>query len=141
MPVKVVAHPETGAVVTPSTKNPLWGTFRVDTENVSMENGIFNKSKRSAFIRGKIEDLNAAGLTVGKILPGKIIKRESFEPFYEGQPAKINPSNGETVLTNGMQTYIEFVYTQDANATDYWVDQEPAEVDANATNALAEQTV
>ena len=141
MSVKVVAHPATGAVVTPSTKNPAWGTFRVDTENVSMENGMFNKSKRSAFIRGKIEDLNSAGLTVGKVLPGKIIKRERFEPFYEGQPAKINPSSGEIMLTNGMETYIEFVYTQDANASDHWVDQAPASVNANAENALAEQAV
>ena len=105
--VKVVAHPETGAIITPSTKNPEWGTFRVDAENVSMENGILNLSKRSAFIRGKIEQLNQLGLKAGQTLPGKIVKKESFEPFYEGQQAKINPSNGETVLTNGRPSYIE----------------------------------
>lgn len=139
--VKVVAHPETGAIITASTKNPEWGTFRVDSENVSMENNFFNVSKRSAFIRGKIADLNSLGLKAGQSLPGKIVKRESFEPFYEGQQAKINPSNGETVLTNGRPTYIEFVYSANAEAPDVWVGQDTNAVSAEVANALTEQTV
>ena len=139
--VKVVAHPETGAIITASTKNPEWGTFRVDSENVSMENGILNLSKRSAFIRGKIEQLNQLGLKAGQSLPGKIVKRESFAPFYEGQNPKINPSNGETVLTNGRPSYIEFVYSANPDAPDTWVGEDTTAVSAEVANALTEQTV
>lgn len=138
--VKVVVHPTTGLVITPSTNNPAWGTFRVDSENVSMESGILNKSKRSAFIRGKIEDLESLGLRANQSLPGKIVKRESFEPFYEGQPVKINPTTGETVLTNGRPTYIEFVYTDNAQAPDVWVGNTAEQVSAEIQNALTEQT-
>lgn len=139
--VKVVAHPSTGEVITASTKNPEWGTFRVDSENISMENGIFNKSKRSAFIRGKLEDLKSLGLKADQSLLGKIIKRESFEPFYVGQPAKINPQTMQTVLTNGKETYIEFAFTADVNAPDVWVGADTAEVSAEVAGAIAEQQV
>lgn len=139
--VKVVAHPETGAIITPSTKNLEWGTFRVDSENISMENGILNLSKRSAFIRGKIEQLNQLGLKAGQSLPGKIVKRESFEPFYEGQPAKINPTTNEVVLTNGRPTYIEFVYSANAESPDVWVGQDTKAVSAEVANALDEQEI
>ena len=139
--VKVSQHPETGAVITPSTNTPLFGTIRLDSEHKSMEKGFVNIQKRSAFVRGRIEDLNALGLKSGQSLPGKIIKRESFEPFYEGQTSKINPSTGEIVLTNGRETYLEFVYTEDANATDQWVGANNAEVSAEVANALTEQTV
>lgn len=139
--VKVVAHPTTGLVVTPSTKNPLWGTFRVDSENVSMENGIMNRSKRSAFIRGQLLDLNSLGLKADQALPGKIIKRESFEPFYVGQPAKLNPTTMQVVLTNGRETYIEFAYTEDVNAPDVWVGDTTAQVADAVAGAIAGQTV
>lgn len=139
--VKVAQHPETGAVITPSTNNSAFGTIRLDSEHESMEKGFVNIQKRSAFVRGKIEDLNALGLKSGQSLPGKIIKRESFEPFYEGQRPKINPSSGEIMLTNGRETYLEFVYTEDANATDQWVGASNAEVSAEVVNALTEQTV
>ena len=139
--VKVAQHPETGAVITPSTNNPAFGTIRLDSEHKSMEKGFVNIQKRSAFVRGRIEDLNALDLKSGQSLPGKIIKRESFEPFYEGQAPKINPTTAEIVLTNGRETYLEFVYTEDDNATDQWVGANNVEVSEEVENALIEQTV
>lgn len=138
--VKVVAHPETGNVITPSSNNPEYGTFRVDSENRSLENGFVNISKRSAFIRGRISDLEQLGLTAGKVLPGRIQKRESFDPFYDDQDPKINPTTGEVVLTDGKQTYLEFVYTSDAKAPDVWVNSStPEEQTANAQQTLESQ--
>lgn len=121
MSVKVVAHPTTGQVITPSVNNPEWGTFRVDSVHTSFENGIVNVQKRSAFIRGKLEHLNGLKLKDGLVLPGQIIKKESYEPFYEGQPCKIYPSGerqGQPVLTNGRETYLEYEYTQDLASCD-----------------------
>jgi hypothetical protein len=139
--VKVAQHPATGAVITPSTNNPEFGTIRLDSEHKSMEKGYLNIQKRSAFVRGKLEELNALGLKSGQSLPGKIIKRESFEPFYDNQGPKINPTTAEIILTNGRETYLEFVYTEDANSTDQWVGSNSAEVSAEVENALTEQTV
>lgn len=138
--VTVVAHPTTNLVITPSTKNPEWGTFRVDSKNVSMENGILNINSRSAFVRGKLEDLAQLSLSAGQVLPGKIVKRESFDPFYENQPSKINPTTKEVVLTNGKPTYLEFVYSADPDALDVWVGDTPATLAAKAAKELEAQT-
>lgn len=141
MSVKVAKHPTTGEVITQSSNNPEWGTIRVDSENKSFEGGILNVSKRSAFIRGKMSDLQALGLRDGQTLPGKIQKQESFEPFYEGQNPKINPTTGDVVLKNGRETYLQFEYTENAEAHDIWVGNTAQEVSAEVQEALAEQAV
>ena len=141
MSVKVAKHPQTGEVITQSTRNPEWGTIRVDSENKSFENGILNISKRSAFIRGKMSDLQALGLREGQSLQGKIQKQESFEPFYEGQNPKINPSTGDVVLKNGRETFLQFEYTENSDALDVWVGNTSTEVAENVQEALAEQAM
>jgi len=137
--VKVVAHPETGAVITVSKNNSQYGTIRLDSENVSLEGKFMNKSKRTAFIRGKVEDLQSLGYKAGQTLGGKIMKKESFSPFYEGQRPKINPSNGEIILTNGEETFLDYTYTSDANALDIWVGS--TNKVEEVVNALAEQAI
>ena len=132
MSVKIVAHPTTGQVITPSQNNPEWGTFRVDSVHTSFENGIVNVQKRTAFIRGKISDLEGLGLRAGQTLPGQIVKKESYEPFYEGQSPKIYPSGerqGQPVLTNGRKTYLEYEYTQDMASCDVFFSTQSATVE------------
>jgi len=137
--VKVVAHPETGAIITVSKNNSQYGTIRLDSENVSLEGKFMNKSKRTAFIRGKVEDLQSLGYKAGQTLGGKIVKKESFSPFYEGQSPKVNPSNGEIILTNGEETFLDYTYTADNNALDTWVGS--TNKVAETQNALAEQAI
>lgn len=128
MAVKVAKHPDTGAIITPSVNNPDYGTIRVDSVHTSMENGFLNIQKRSAFIRGSIANLEACNFTEGKALPGLIQRRESFEPFYEGQVAKINPTTQEPVLKDGREVFMEHVYTSNPKAPDYvWVETELVE--------------
>lgn len=141
MSVKVVKHPTTGEILTQSTKNPEWGTIRVDSVNKSFSGGVLNISKRTAFIRGRMSDLQSMGFINDQILPGKIQKQESFEPFYVGQDPKINPSTNEVVLTNGKQSYIQFQYVEDPNTPDVWVGSTSGEVSENVENALKEQAV
>ena len=149
--VTVVAHPETGHVITPSSNNPEYGTFRVDTVSKSLEGGFVNINKRSAFIRGKIEDLQGLGLKADMKLDGCIKKQEAFEPFYADQEPKINPTTEEVVLTDGRETYLQFEYTADPKALDVWgrnvVDENgkytfiEGLVSASATVELAQQTL
>jgi len=131
--VKVKAHPITGNVITPS-KNPEWGTIRVDASTQSMENGILNVSNRTAFIRGKIKDLESLNLKAEQVLSGKIVKQESFTPFYEGQNPKINPTTGEVVLKDGKKLFLNYVYTSDLNAsTDVFIQEQVTVAEEQAT--------
>lgn len=138
--VKVTAHPVSGLVVTPS-KNNSYGTLRVDSVHENMENGFLNIQRRTAFIRGLIEDLNSLQLKAGQTLPGKIIKRESFTPFYEGQKEKRNPRTNEVILTSGKPTFIEYVYTQKENAYDEWVGISSTTMVEEKKDALLEQAI
>jgi hypothetical protein len=141
--VTVAAHPETGNVITPSTKNVEYGTIRVDSVEVTFNNGLLNKSKRSAFIRGKQDELAELNLVEGSKMAGKIVKMEQYTPFYDGQNTKINPTTGEVVLTEGRETYIQFVFTEDQTETDRFIHSgAPVEETVEATaEAAAEELV
>ena len=135
----VVKHPETGLVITPSVNKPEFGTIRIDQEVNVFNNGFFAIQKRTAFVRGRITDLESLGLKDGSTLDGKIIRKESFKPFYENQEPKINPQTNEVILTDGRPTYLEFEYTEDKDASDHWV-AESNEVEETA-DILAEQSM
>ena len=114
--VTVATHPATGLVITQSENNPEYGTIRLDAVTTSMEGGFLNTRRRSAFIRGKMKDLEALKLKAGQILPGIIQRQESFQPFYPGQKPKMNPETGEIILQDGKEVYFQDIYTQDVNA-------------------------
>lgn len=130
--VTVVAHPTTGLVITPSTKNPEWGTVRVDAKSVEFNNGIMNTRNRTAFIRGEIAGLKQMFTRAGQVLAGKIIKETSTTPFYSGQPPVINPQTSEVVLKHGAEFYQNYVFTTDLSATDREVSGLTASVLAEA---------
>lgn len=141
-PVKVVAHPETGNVVTPNENKPGEASIRLDQEVNSMEGGYLNKSRRTVFIGGKIEDLQSLNFRAGQTLPGKIVRRESFEPFYEGQSPKINPTSGEIMRKNGQEIYFQFQYTENETEPDYlWLGSTEVEVSESVQQALSQQTL
>ena len=138
--VKVAKHPETGNVITISEKNPEFGTIRLDAEQNVFSDGFFSVQKRTAFVRGRLVDLESLNLKDGQVLAGQIVRKESFEPFYEGQTPKINPTTNEVVLTDGRPTYLEFEYTEDmSKPSEIWV--ENTSVEAEVTDTLSEQTL
>jgi hypothetical protein len=114
--VRVTAHPKTGAVVTPSKNNAEYGTIRVEESGLRISNGFANMKRRPAFIRGKVSDLS--GLKAGDELPGKIIAKESFEPWYEGQTPKMNPTTEKAHLVDGQKVFLQYEYTEDLTAQD-----------------------
>ena len=141
---KIVAHPETGLLITPSVNKPEFGSIRIDSQQKVFSNGFMSVQNRTAFVSGRIEDLETMNLRAGMVLPGKIIRIESFSPFYTAgvngatrtQESKINPTTGEEVLTDGRPTYLNFVYTEDKDAQDYWISEESGDA---VVNAVAEQ--
>ena len=136
--VTVVAHPTTGAIITPSTNNPAWGTVRVDASSVEFNNGIMNSRNRTAFIRGEIKNLQQMFTRAGQILQGKIIKETSSTPFYAGQNPVINPQTAEVVMKNGAPFYQNYVFTTNLSETDREVTAQTTTATAPANVATAE---
>ena len=96
--------------------------------------GIANATNKSALLRLRKEHLNAflkyAGTSLTDssneltkemptTLSGVLQVQESFEPFYEGQSAKINPSTNEVMQKDGKPIYRQTVFLGDAKAPDY----------------------
>jgi len=116
--VKVAVHPDTGNVITPG-KTEGYGAIRVDQEFTSLENGFANISKRSAFINGTMENLEALGFKEDQIISGNILISESTTPFYDGQAPKMNPETEETVVDAfGSAIYRDYTYTADISRPD-----------------------
>lgn len=113
---KVGVNPTNGLRITPSEKNPEYGTVRLDSEQHVVTDGFVNLRKRSAFVRGKIEVLQS--MFSSDRVQGKIIRKTSSAPFYDGQEPVANPDTGENALRNGQLYYQQFLFTQDLNAFD-----------------------
>lgn len=122
--VKVCVNPNTGNVYTLNEAGTHC-TVMVRKEVVTFKNNFMNKSSRSAFIRGKKEDMLNLKFKEGQALPGTIIQIESFTPQYDGHNPKINPSTNELVLTQGRPTYITYQYTTDCDAKDVFLAEAP----------------
>ena len=118
-PVKVTAHPETGAIITPFEKNPEFGAVGVEQETITYnESGFLNRSKRTALIRGRVSELEEMNYKEGQILPGKIIVKESTSPAYDGHDPKINPTTGEVLMSGDHPIYRQTFYTENLSTPD-----------------------
>jgi hypothetical protein len=120
---KVVVTADTnGNVIGISKNNPEYGYVRVE-QNVTQVNdrGWLRNVKRSALIKGKVNDLVEAGLTAGKELNGKIIVVESFQPFNPENPdrdLKIAGDTGIICRVDDEPIYRQTFYTTNVNAVD-----------------------
>lgn len=111
-----VKHPDTGKFVTPNENNSDYGVVRVDSETCTFNKGFLNVEKRTAFVPGKVSNLEM-WVKLGQPT-GKVAVHESFQPFYDNQVAKINPSTGEEVKVDGKPVYRKAFYTEDAADVD-----------------------
>jgi len=118
--VKVVADAN-GAIISQSPNNPEYGSIRVEQNAVTLGRWA-NVSNRTAWIQGTIEALNQAvkhyKLKAGSELDGKIVIKEQFMPFYEGQAAKTYGDSGFPCLLDGAEIYRQAYYTTDMNDQD-----------------------
>lgn len=104
------------------TKNPEYGYVRVEQEVCFINNeGWLKSSVRSAFIKGKIEDLERLNYKVGQEIPGKIIVVESLVPFNVDNPdqhLKIAGDTGIICRIGDEPIYRETFYTTNMNLED-----------------------
>lgn len=117
-----VTGDENGNVIGVSTNNPEYGYVRVEQSVTQInEQGWLRISKRSALIKGKVEDLKAVNFTAGQELPGKIVVIESLVPFNPDNPdrdLKIAGSTGVVCRIDDEPIYRQTFYTSNENASD-----------------------
>jgi hypothetical protein len=124
--VTITLHKETGELLKIG-RNPDYCSVRVESSTITNDDGFMDLKTRVAKVRMPVklaEILVAKGLLKeGKEFPmqGKIIVRESFEPFYEGQEPKINPSTAELVLFLGEPIYRQSIFTSNMNDRDMFI--------------------
>lgn len=111
-----------GNVIGVSQNNPEYGYVRVEqlTTQIS-EAGWLKPVKRSALIKGKVEDLAQAGFVEGHELSGKIIVKESLTPFNPENPdkdLKIAGSTGVVCRIDDQPIYRQTFYTSNQEAYD-----------------------
>ena len=95
---KVTIVPDdAGNVIRQSQNSPEYGFVRVVQETVQFGlTGWVNAKTRSALILGKLEELKSIGIADMKTLPGKIVVKESTEPFNSSDPDRDLKIAGET---------------------------------------------
>jgi hypothetical protein len=137
----LVSADEFGNVVHMSPNNPEYGFVIVKqhTHTIS-DNGWLRLSKRSALIKGLVTDLVAANFKADQPLPGRIIVKESLEPFNPENPdqhLKIAGTTGVVCNIDGQPIYRDTFYVNDADAHDVLImhDEECSEAIRNAMKA------
>ena len=111
-----------GNVIGVSSNNPEYGYVRVEQSVTQIsEAGWLKPVRRSALIKGKVEDLAQAGFVEGHELSGKIIVKESLTPFNPENPdkdLKIAGQTGVVCTIDDQPIYRQTFYTSNQEAYD-----------------------
>lgn len=92
-----IAPDELGNVIRVSKNNSDYGHVRLTQDRVIITvNGWVKNSNVSALLHGTVEDLQIIGIADKETLPGKIIIRESVDPFSKNDPDRDLKIAGET---------------------------------------------
>jgi hypothetical protein len=114
-----------GNVIRVSQNNDEFGHVRLEQERVTFGNtGWVNRKTVSTLLHGKVQDLRDMGIQNMTELSGKIVVRESLEPFNTNDPdrdLKIAGSTGIICCQDGQPIYRKTVFTADMNAEDVLV--------------------
>ena len=119
--VNIVAD-DMGNVIRQSQNNSEYGYVRLAQKRVTYgNNGWVKNSNLSTLLLGKMEDLQALDLNANTILPGKIVIKESLEPFNSTDPDRDLKYAGDTGIVccvDGQPIYRRTLFTADANSED-----------------------
>lgn len=111
-----------GNVIGVSQNNPEYGYVRVEQSVTQIsEAGWLKPVKRSALIKGKVDDLAQAGFVDGFELSGKIIVKESLTAFNPENPdkdLKIAGQTGVVCRIDDQPIYRQTFYTSNQDAYD-----------------------
>lgn len=121
----VVTADKNGNVIGVSTNNPEYGYIRVEQSATQInDQGWLRSSKRSAIIKGKMEDLMSCNYKAGDVIQGKIVVRESLTPFNPQNPEKdfkIAGSTGVICTLDDQPIYRQTFFTTNLNSFDEFI--------------------
>jgi hypothetical protein len=118
----VITADKYGNMIGVYQNSPEYGYIRVE-QHVKQINdqGWLKLSKRSAFIKGLVKDLETADFKPGMEIPGKIIIIESLTPFNTENPdrdLKIAGATGIPCTLDDQAIYRQSFYTTNESAVD-----------------------
>ena len=145
--VNVVAD-DMNNVIRQSQNNSDYGFIRLEQKRVIYTNtGWVKPVPMSTLLHGTMDALTSLNLNVDSKLPGKIIVRESLEPFSKNDPDRDLKKAGDTGIicaVQGEPIYRKTFFVADVTAQDVLVahDNGDAIKEANgATNKTVKATV
>lgn len=107
---------EANGIIGINPSKPEYGSIQLATTVFDTSSGFLSKKRTVHFLSGNVEELKelvaAFDIKAGddyskKVMPSRIIVRESTTPYYEGQAPKINPSTDEVITSGGKDVYRE----------------------------------
>lgn len=111
-----VVETSNGQVINVNANNPEFGYVRVgQTISKFNSDGWLNTEDRYFLLKGRVDQLQSAGLDSGFEMPGKLVRQESLEPFSEYSQPKVAGESGVVCKVNGQPIYSRVVY--DASGT------------------------
>lgn len=134
-----------GNVVRQSSSNPEFGHVRLQQTRVTFGNGGWVKrSNISTLLHGKLEDLKELGLDTMDSIPGKIVIKESLEPFSKNDPDRDYKIAGETGIicaVDGQPIYRKTFFVADATAEDVLIAHNNGQAIRDANSSVTQVAV
>lgn len=139
--VTVIADKD-GHIVSVSENNPEYGSIRVEQIVPQIDTkGWLRNVRRTAFINGKAEDLVKLKYKKGDEIQGKIVIKESLEPFYLQNPdkhLKIAGESGIVCRIDDQPIYRNTIFTTNLNAEDSLISHNNSEEIKDVNAAVRE---
>ena len=141
--VKVSANAQ-GAVIVPSESSEGYGYIRLEQERVFVnDKNWVSANKLSTILYGTIENLSRCNYTAGMELPGKIVVKESLEPFNLDNPSKDYKIAGKTGIVcclDGQPIYRKTFYNASGNDSDVLISHNNTEAIKKAAVSVVEES-
>lgn len=125
IPTVTITADDAGNVINVSQNNPEYGYIRVEQITTQInDEGWLKTVRRSALIKGRMDDLLKTNYTEDMEIPGKIVVRESLTPFNTENPdrdLKIAGNTGVICRIGDEPIYRQTFFTTNLNAQDEFI--------------------
>lgn len=131
--VKVITGQD-GQVLQQNPNKPGFMFFQVESsEGISLQGGFLRGARKAIItLASNLADAAKAAFPNGKLIPGKIVVKETRTPQWEGHTVCINPTTNTPALRNGSPYYRSAKYTENINEMDELIPSDASVVAAPA---------
>lgn len=120
----VTIVPDSNGNVIRQSNNPEYGHVRLEQERIIFNGNWVNRKVTSTLIQGKLKDLVAMGFDKMTSMKGKIVVRESLEPFNATNPErdlKIAGDTGVVCRVDDQPIYRTTFFSSNENEEDVFI--------------------